>query len=105
LVNWLELRQLFVGGNASCAFVLVTGNGPPFATELRQWIATKSAIRHWRLSPARWDPIPSASEDLHNARVEALCNLQQHLVERMAQATQAMYYLKWKDPGLPLSPG
>jgi hypothetical protein len=43
LVNWLELRQLFVGGNASCAFVLVTGNGPPFATELRQWIATASA--------------------------------------------------------------
>ena len=104
LVRWLEHRHAFLGGTSDCAFVLVARYEPQLATRLTRWLDRQPSVGRWRLQLAIWQPLTATTPEMHNARIEALSNLQQHLVERMARATQAMYFLKWKDLELPLSP-
>jgi hypothetical protein len=97
LVGWLEGRHVFVGGNASCAFVLVTRTTQPFIAKLKRWLEGHLLIRKYFLRPGNSRPLQSTVVSLHNARVEAIFHLQQHLVEQMTTATQAMYFLKFSD--------
>jgi hypothetical protein len=101
LVQWLEHRHAFLGGNAACAFVLIEEYEHRLASKLTQWLQRQPAVGHWQLRLAIWQPLTSTTPEMHNARIDALSNLQQHLVERMARATQAMYFLKWKDLKIP----
>jgi hypothetical protein len=95
LVQWLEHRQAFLGGTPSCAFVLFARYEPQLASRLTRWLERQPSIGRWRLQLALFELPEAKSPESHDARLEALCSLQQHLVERLAQTTQALSRLRW----------
>lgn len=105
LVQWLEHRHAFLGGTSDCACVLVARYEPQLATRLTRWLDRQPSVGRWRLQLALWQALTTTSPESHDARLEALGSLQQHLVERLAQTTQALSLLKWKGRELSNLPG
>jgi hypothetical protein len=115
LVAWCLRRGVFLGGAPGHAFLLVTGTTPGLRVRLMCWLRGQTVLRNWELTPAALEmdsSVPLAlgkrraqrsllSADDHNARLEAMAQFQQSLVEQLQQTVYALHALRRIPTGEP----
>ncbi len=113
LTTWCDQRGAYLGGTFSKAFILVHPAAPSLHRRLRLWLTRQRCIATFELQRTAWagstqNPADVAKEqntmletdpaDL-NAKLEALTNYQQHLVEQLAWAVGMLPQLRNKTKG------
>jgi hypothetical protein len=115
LIAWCLQRRVFLGGTPGCAFLLVTGTTAALRGRLIRWLRGQAVLGSWELTQAALEIDSSAPLALgkrrvqrtlqfaadHNARLEALAQFQQSLVEQMQQTVYALHTLRQMPTGEP----
>ncbi len=112
---WCLRRGVFLGGTPGLAFLLVTGTTPGLQGRLIRWLRGQAVLGSWELTPAALEIDSSAppasgkrraqrsflSAADHDARLEALAQFQQSLVEQLQQTVYALHTLRQMPTGEP----
>lgn len=115
LIAWCLQRRVFLGGAPGDAFLLVTGTTPGLQGRLMCWLRGQAVLGGWELTQAALEIDSSAppasgkrraqrsllSAAHHNARLEALAQFQQSLVEQLQQTVYALHTLRRIPTGEP----
>lgn len=115
LIAWCLRRGVFLGGAPGHAFLLVTGTTPGLRGRLIRWLRGQAVFGGCELTQAAQEIDSSAPLALgkrraqrsllsaadHNARLEALTQFQQSLVEQLQQTIYALHTLRRIPTGEP----
>jgi hypothetical protein len=115
LIAWCLQRSVFLGGAPGHAFLLVTGTTPGLRGRLLGWLRRQAVLGGWEVTPAALEIDSSAPLALgkrraqgnslsaadHNARLEAMAQFQQSLVEQLQQTIYALHSLRRIRTGEP----
>lgn len=102
---WCLQRRVFLGGTPGYAFLLVTGRNPGLSGRLMSWLRRRAVLAGWEVKEAVLEIASSAQVALgkrraqrsaadHNARLEAMAQFQQYLVEQLQWTVLAQHTLR-----------
>src|ERR1035437_783644 len=115
LIAWCLQRRVFLGGAPGDAFLLVTGTTPGLRGRLIRWLRGQAVLGSWEVIQPALEIDSSAplalgkrraqrfllSSAEHNARLEALAQFQQSLVEQLQETVYALHTLRHIPTGEP----